>query len=412
MASIRAAAPLALALVFVAACGNDRADTSNPAPSPAPAAPATPPGAGDDAGADASDAAPDTGPEKPAFVTVFAAGDVSFGRLVGQILLREPERALFASMDDLLRAADVRFVNLEGPISDQGRETVSPENNLVFNGPPASADVLARAGIDVVSTANNHAWDYGKSAMLETLDHLDRAKVLHAGTGATLEKAFEPAIVTRRGLRLAFLAVTDVWNQGVLSRHPGRAHVASADREALVRAVKSLREKGDVDAILVSYHGGEEYREDPLPRTRALAEAVIDAGADAFLGHHPHVVQGVTFHAGKPIVYSLGNLLMRMHSGHPWTEMGLSVKLELEKGAPPRLFVCPFRIHGIDPIPLARDPRRKAYESHFFGRFRALSRRVGDAAIGPASADGCAPVAPSSGAGKATSADSRAANFP
>ncbi|MDI1475346.1 CapA family protein [Polyangium sp. y55x31] len=411
MAPPRVAAPLALALVVAAsACGNDREGATNLAPAPAPSA--TTPELADAGAEETRDAAPDAAPKTPAFVTVFAAGDVSFGRLVGQILLREPDRALFAPMEPLLRAADVRFVNLEGPISDQGNETVSPENNLVFNGPPASADVLARAGIDVVSTANNHAWDYGKSAMLETLDHLDRVSVLHAGTGATLEKAFEPAIVTRRGFRLAFLAVTDVWNQGVLSKHPGRAHVASADREALVRAVRALRERNDIDVILVSHHGGEEYREDPLPGTRALAEAVIDAGADAFLGHHPHVVQGVSFHAGKPIVYSLGNLLMRMHSGHPWTEMGLAVKLELEKGAPPRLFACPFRIHGIEPIPLAQDPRRKAYESHFFGRFQALSRRVGNTTLGPVGEDGCAPVVPPSGAEKPRSTDSIAPNFP
>ena len=406
MASIHVAAPLALGLaVFVGACANDPESTTNPAPAITPPPAAALP-------SDAGDASAETPPEKPATVKLFAAGDVSFGRLVGQILLREPDRALFASMDGLLRAADVRFVNLEGPISDQGNETVSPENNLVFNGPPASADVLARAGIDVVSTANNHAWDYGKSAMLETLDHLDRVKVLHAGTGANLEKAFEPAIVTRRGFRLAFLAVTDVWNQGLLRRHVARDSVASADREATVRAVKALRARSDVDAILVSYHGGEEYREEPLPGTRALAEAVLDAGADAFLGHHPHVVQGVAFHAGKPIVYSLGNLLMRMHSGHPWTEMGLSVRLELSKSAPPRLFVCPFRIHGIDPIPLAKDPRRKSSESHFFGRFRALTRRVGDADIGPVGADGCAPVAPPPGAETAISVNSRATNFP
>ncbi len=390
MASIRKAAPLALVFALIAAaCDPDRVEPTNPAPSPSAQAPEIPlVDAGD------VDAALRAAPEIPASLTLFAAGDVSFGRLVGQILLREPDRALFAPMEGLLRAADVRFVNLEGPISDRGNETVSPENNLVFNGPPASAGALARAGIDVVSTANNHAWDYGKPALLETLDHLDRAGVLHAGTGPTIEKAFEPAIVTRRGFRLAILAVTDIWNQGRLAKHPARAFVAGADREPLVRAVRELHERNDIHAVVVSYHGGEEYREDPLPGTRALAEAVIDAGADAFLGHHPHVVQGVAFHAGRPIVYSLGNLLMRMHSGHPWTEMGLSVKLELQKGAPPRLFACPFRIHGIEPVPLAQDPRRKAYESHFFARFQALSRRAGGASIGPSSEDGCAAVGP------------------
>ncbi|UQA57853.1 CapA family protein [Polyangium aurulentum] len=328
-------------------------------------------------------------------LTLVAGGDVSFGRLVGQILLREPERALFAPMEALLRSADVRFVNLECPISDQGKETVSPENNLVFNGPPASANALVRAGITVVSTANNHAWDYGKPAMLETLTHLDRAGVLHAGTGGTIEEARRPAIVDHEGFRLAILAVTDVWNQGALSKHPGREFVASADSSELTGAVRALRAEGKVDAIVVSYHGGEEYRDDPLPTTRALAEAVIDAGADAFLGHHPHVAQGIAFRAGKPIVYSMGNLLMRMHSGHPETEMGLVVRLELLRGGDkPKLWACPVRIQGIEPIPLGADPRRSANEGRFFGRLTALSRRVGDATFGAVGADGCAPVTP------------------
>jgi poly-gamma-glutamate synthesis protein (capsule biosynthesis protein) len=371
-----------LALVIAAGCdAPPRPAEAVSMPSPPPHAPALPPPL--DAGAKASR------------LTVLAAGDVSFGRLVGQILLREPERALFAPMADLLRSADVRFVNLEGPISDQRGETVSPENNLVFTGPPASANALARASITVVSTANNHAWDYGKPAMLETLEHLDRAGILHAGTGSTIEQARRPAIVEHRGFRLAILAVTDVWNQGALGKHPGREYVASANSSELTGAVRALRAEGSVDAIVVSYHGGEEYRDDPLPTTRALAEAAIDAGADAFLGHHPHVAQGIAFHAGKPIVYSMGNLLMRMHSGHPETEMGLAVRLELLRGGDkPALWACPVRIQGIEPIPLAADPRRSANEPRFFARLTALSRRVGDATFGAVGADGCALVAP------------------
>jgi poly-gamma-glutamate synthesis protein (capsule biosynthesis protein) len=346
------------------------------------------------AGADAeAEAVTDAGADS-ATLTLLAAGDASFGRMIGQILLREPGRDLFAPARTLLDAADVRFVNLEGPISDQGSETVSPENNLVFNGPPAAASALARAHVDIVSTANNHAWDYGRKALLETLAHLDRAGVRHAGTGNTLAEALRPAFVEANGSKLALLAVTDIWNQGSLARHPAREHVARADEDALVAAVRALRADPSVAFVVVSYHGGEEYRDDPLPAARKLAMAVLDAGADAFLGHHPHVPQGLAFHAGKPIAYSLGNVLMRMASGRPWTEMGLAVRLRLRRGASPEVFACPLRIHGIDPIPLGADPERAAYEKHFFGHLTALSRRVGDAVLGPPEADGCARVTP------------------
>ena len=317
---------------------------------------------------------------------------MSFGRLVGQMLLRDPDLALFAPMEPLFRSVDVRFVNLEGPISDRGTETVSAHNNLVFNGPPASARVLSRAGIDIVSTANNHAWDYGKKGLVETIEWLDKEKVLHVGSGETLEKAWEPVILQRSGFRLAFVAFNDIWNQSHVPGHSARDHVAGLDQEKLVGIVRSLRERKDVDAIAVSHHGGVEYQEEPITRTRDIAIAVIEAGADVFLGHHPHVVQGISFHRGRPIVFSMGNLLMRMTSEHPATEMGLTVRIEFERGALPRILACPIRIFGVDPIPLGTDPQRKAYEASFLQRLQNVTRRVGTAVVVPFDAEGCARV--------------------
>lgn len=313
------------------------------------------------------------------------------------MLLRDPSLDLFASMDPLFRKADVRFVNLEGPISDRGTETVSPHNNLVFNGPPAAARVLSRARIDIVSMANNHAWDYGKKGLLETLEWLDKEKVVHVGAGSDLERAYQPKIIERNGFRLAFVAINDVWNQAHVPGQSARDHVAGASKDRLVRVVRSLREEASIDGIAISYHGGVEYTDEPVTHTRELAVAAIDAGADVFLGHHPHVVQGLTFHEKRPIVYSLGNLLMRMNSAHPTTEMGLAVKIEFERAAIPKIFACPIRIFGIDPIPLATDPKRKSSESRFLHRLQNVTRRVGTAIIGPMSDDGCAPVHPSAG---------------
>lgn len=310
------------------------------------------------------------------------------------MLLREPNLTLFATMEPLFRSVDVRFVNLEGPISDRGKETVSPYNNLVFNGPPASAGVLARAGIDIVSTANNHAWDYGKNGLLETLEWLDKGHVLHVGSGETLDKAWEPVFIERSGFRLAFVAINDIWNQARGAGDSAYDHVAGMEKDKLVALVRSLRAREDVHAIALSYHGGVEYQDEPLPRTQDLAKAAIDAGADVFLGHHPHVVQGIAFHRGRPIVYSLGNLLMRMTSDHPATEMGLTVRIEFERGGKPKIFACPIRMYGIEPFPLGTDPKRKSYEGTFLLRLQELTRRVGTAKLDRFDADGCARVSP------------------
>jgi poly-gamma-glutamate synthesis protein (capsule biosynthesis protein) len=147
--------------------------------------------------------------------------------------------------------------------------------------------------------------------------------------------------------------------------------------------------------VLVSFHGGDEYNDAPLARARALLHVAIDAGADAVLGHHPHVVQGIEWYKGRPILYSMGNLLMQMHRDHPWTGYGYFARITLERGAAPsKLEACPFRIVGLVPRPFAGDPARKALEAVFFAHLREVSAQVSTRRleIAAPSEDGCAEV--------------------
>ncbi len=367
-------------LLFALGCGRDGGGR-RPPPNPP------------DRSAETSAPTPPPAPPRD-HLTLVAGGDVSFGRVVGQMLLREPERDFFAALRPWLAAADLRFANLEGPLSDQRGETVKAGQPLVFTGPPGGAEALARAGFSLVSTANNHAWDYGEPALLETIALLDRAGVRHAGTGPDRAAARRPSILERGGFRVAFLAVTDVWNDGPLAKHPAEARVARADEGELCAAVRALREAGAAEAIVVSYHGGAEYADAPLARATALHHALIDAGATVVIGHHPHVVQGVEWYRGRPILYSLGNLLMRMHRDHAWTELGYLARIELSRGGPPGVLACPFRIHGVEVLPLAGAPGRAAYERLFFDHLGAISRPLGGTAIGAPDAAGCARLAP------------------
>src|SRR5262249_1038729 len=157
--------------------------------------------------------------------------------------------------------------------------------------------------------------------------------------------------------------------------------VARAEEEDVASAVRALHDSSAADAILVSYHGGDEYKFDPRPRTQKILRAAIDAGATAVLGHHPHVVQGVEWYRGRPLLYSMGNLLMRMHRDHPWTGIGYLARLALRRGEAPRVEACPFRILGVEVKPIAGDPKREAYERLFFDHLRAISRTVGGTAV-------------------------------
>ncbi|MFT3765987.1 MAG: CapA family protein [Minicystis sp.] len=340
--------------------------------------------------ASASAAAPE--PRARESVTLIAGGDVSFGRLVGRMLIERPDIDFFASLHPWLDGADLRFANLEGPISDQHGETQKPGQSLVFTGPPEAAKALARARFTVVSTANNHAWDYGEPALRETIALLDAAGVGHVGTGESREASRKPEIVAVDGFRVAVLAVTDIWNQGPLEKHAAEPLVARADPEALVSAVRALREGGEADAIVVSYHGGEEYRDTPIPRAATMLRAAIDAGADVVVGHHPHVIQGVEWYRGKPILYSLGNLLMRMNRDQPWTELGYLARLELRRGGAAKVWACPYRIYGVEVLPLAGERYREVYEKRFYDHLAAISAPFGGVAVGPPGADGCARI--------------------
>ncbi|WP_437689561.1 CapA family protein [Sorangium sp. So ce176] len=342
----------------------------------------------------AAPVAPAAAPDAPAdAITLIAGGDVCLGKALGQELLRNPAHDPFAPVAALFAAADVRFVNLENQLSDQGGETQHSRQPLVFTGPPIGADALARAGISVVSLANNHMWDYGKGAFLETLGHLERVGVAYVGAGRTRLQAYAPAVIERRGFRVAVLAVTGIWNQGSLWQHPAREFVAAAERHGIAAAVRAARKQPGVDAVVVSYHGGTEYLDTPLPQARAVAAAAIDAGADAFLGHHPHVLQGIELRRGRPIFYSLGNFIMKVKRTGPAVELAMLARLRLRRGAPPVAEICPVRSEGVGTVPLAADPRRAETEAAFTARMRRVAAFVeGEPAIGPFAADGCAPL--------------------
>lgn len=319
-----------------------------------------------------------------------AGGDVNFGRECGQAILQDLSYAPFANLSAAWTSADLRFVNLESQLSDQNGVTQSPRNRLIFCGPPGGADVLAAAGISLVSTANNHAWDYGRSALLETISNLERARVPFAGTGIDAEAAYRPVVARMKDLSLALFAVTHIWNQGRFHGHEGENHVAWADIDKLRAGIKRARQEHDF--VIVSYHGGEEYISAPVDKTRRFVKAVMSLGVDAFIGHHPHVPQGIGWVEGRPVLYSLGNLVFAGHDDRPWTKQSFFARLELQKGQPTKLAACPYALDGHRPRSLLPS------ESSALARFRQhlvdISTSTGGSTVAEPDELGCLPVTP------------------
>jgi poly-gamma-glutamate synthesis protein (capsule biosynthesis protein) len=257
-----------------------------------------------------------------AHVSFLAVGDVNLGRRVGQILLSGDTLYPWQAVRDSFAQYDIVLANLESNLSDQKGRTVDPKSNVVFTGPPSGARSLALAGVTIVSTANNHAMDFGVDALRETIRLLDSAGVRHVGTSAAEEDLYQPVRLSIKGMVFAFLACTDLMNG------EGRSwsrYVASTDTSRLLPAIRLAKSSADV--VVVSCHGGEEYADRPSPRIIHFARTVLRAGADVFLGHHPHVPYGIEVVGKGYAVYSLGNFVFRQ-PGNFWTEHSYAVAFD------------------------------------------------------------------------------------
>ncbi len=259
-------------------------------------------------GCDRRSPAPPSPASEPQRVTLAAVGDL----LLHQDVQRAAEhagsyRALWAPVAERLASADLTLGNLETPIAPTSGV---PGRPFVFNAPAHLAQDLKTSGFQVVVTANNHACDQGAAGVLETLHHLSRAGLLALGSGSTREQAEGPLILERRGVRWALFARTERLNLGGFGAK-SRAHVALLDLDRTRRAIAAVRPH--VDVVVVSLHWGDEYATVPAKRQIAMAEALVAAGADLILGHHPHVLQPLRWvSAGGrtgAVAFSLGNFI-------------------------------------------------------------------------------------------------------
>jgi poly-gamma-glutamate capsule biosynthesis protein CapA/YwtB (metallophosphatase superfamily) len=244
----------------------------------------------------------------PAKVTLVAVGDILMHQDVKWAAAQnggfEP---LWEEVTPLFQSADLVFGNLETPIAPIIGQPGQP---YLFNAPAELPEALKHSGFTVLSTGNNHAYDQGTRGLLETLTRLEVARLISIGSGRDRLQAMAPHILERNGLRIAFLAWTDLFNLR-LNREGKGPWVNGFDVEQACDAINTV--KSQADAVVVSLHWGKEDRHEPTPRQRAVAARLFEAGADLILGHHPHVLQPleVTEVGGRrvAVAYSLGNFI-------------------------------------------------------------------------------------------------------
>jgi poly-gamma-glutamate synthesis protein (capsule biosynthesis protein) len=172
---------------------------------------------------------------------------------------------------------------------------------------PRYLRALKGAGIGIVNIANNHVFDYGPEGLFDTISYLDSAGIHHVGAGRNREEAHRPVVLVIRGVRIGFLGYYGGGEApGAGRRNPG---VARRKEEEVVSDIRDLRDRRGVGYVVVNLHWGTENATVPSREQRALAHTLIDAGADAVVGHHPHVLQGIERYGRGVIAYSLGNFV-------------------------------------------------------------------------------------------------------
>jgi poly-gamma-glutamate synthesis protein (capsule biosynthesis protein) len=202
----------------------------------------------------------------------------------------------------LLRGADIALVNLEAPAPD--RATYHP-TGYVFSMDPRLLAGVARAGIDVVSLANNHIGNAGRRGVVETVRNVERRGIAHAGAGRNLAAARRPAWLTAAGLRIAVLAYDGAGGLRATRASPGAAPLVL---DVIRTDIRRARRAG-ADVVIVVPHWGREYTDTVTATQRRLARALVRAGADAVLGSHSHWAGPLETVGGHLVVYSLGDFV-------------------------------------------------------------------------------------------------------
>jgi poly-gamma-glutamate capsule biosynthesis protein CapA/YwtB (metallophosphatase superfamily) len=237
-------------------------------------------------------------------VRLALAGDTMLGRGVAERILTEGPNSLFApELVAAVREADLCVLNLECCISERGAP--APGKVFHFRAPAASAEALARLGVDCVTLANNHALDFGPNALLDTFAHLESAGIQWVGAGADPDEARTPVVLEAGGSRLGVIATAD--HPADYAAGPGRPGIAFADLRRqdvpdwLPEAIREL----DADAILVSPHWGPNMLAEPVAHVRAAVRPLLEAGATLIAGHSAHLFHGL----GRRVLYDVGDFL-------------------------------------------------------------------------------------------------------
>jgi len=280
-------------------------------------------------------------------LTLTIVGDMMFGRNYSEVIApNKGYEYAFEYVRPFLKASDYVTGNFESPITY--REGYPKADKFIhLSSSPAAASALKKVGFDSVNLANNHMKDFGKQGLLDTLKAFDQAKIDTVGAGRDIDSATRVSYETVNGIKIAVLGFSDVIPKDFRARE-NRSGIAPADPDVFFKTV--AKANNNADLVLVHMHWGLEYDSGFHPRQRDIGHALIDAGADIVIGHHPHVLEPVEVYRNGIIFYSLGNFVF--DQGWSRTKESVLVQYKLMKDGQARIELHPIMIREGQPRPV------------------------------------------------------------
>ena len=305
----------------------------------------------------------------PSIVWICAAGDLMLDRGSGNILIDEGAEGILGKTADYFKRSDLNMVNLEGAVSNRGAKVAKSYN---FRFDPLTVPPLKAANINAVLLANNHIFDYGEVAFLDTLEYLEKSKIAILGAGRDITAAAAPFVFSTEGLQIRVFGIASFprertgWDGASVSATADKAGMLFTERDSVDLLKKNFVQKDGVLNVLL-FHGGHEWTWKPDANTRSLYTDLAHSGADLIIGSHPHTVQGFEWLDGKLVFWSLGNYVFAgMHDMYGGEE-GLLIRLGYMGKTPVYFEPVPVQLKG---------PRSDIGPEEQLKRFYALSREL------------------------------------
>ncbi len=212
-----------------------------------------------------------------------------------------------ATLLERMRNADVFMLNNEFPFSTRGTPTEG--KTFTFRANPSNIEMYAQIGVDLVSLANNHAYDYGEQALLDTFSTLEGAGIPYVGAGRNIEEAKKPVYLIANGMKIAVVSATQIERNAVPDTKEATMTNAGVlrcmDPTALLEVIAQA--KANSDFVILYIHWGTESQETTDWLQDKQAPIYAEAGVDLIIGDHPHCLQKIDCISGVPVVFSLGN---------------------------------------------------------------------------------------------------------